>query len=256
MASNQIDSEPMRDGIVAAFSSYDLPPLDFSFLTPHGVSSRELSLAMRDQFDVQPIRLAAWRDPWKRLRSALDYFYRTSEGDLDLVREKIDQKDPFLDNAIYRGCFSDFLPQVSPDERGDVQVDYLIDIGDFSVMNQIMSSFLSSCRLPNIIVNKRVNVTSADKRMDATLCNSLMIQCVEAGFIPLDCASEIEQMVSMELPAEFDLQVDLSSASLHPLTLVVSAATDVKTFIGNYLFPTDYLITDQGQEFLRKTFAE
>ena len=256
MASQRIDSAPMRDGIMAAFSSCDLPSLDFSFLTPHGVSSRELSLSMRDQFDVQPIRLATWREPRRRLKSALDYLYRTSKGDLGLVGEKIDQKDPFLDNAIYRGCFSDFSPDLSPDERHDAQVDYLIDIGDFSKMNQIMSSFLSSCRLPNIIVNKKVNVTSADKRMDAELADSLMGQCVEAGFIALDGAPEIEQMVSKGLPAEFDLQVDPASASLHPLTFVVIAATDVKTSLRNCLLPTEYLLTDEGQEFLRKTFAE
>ena len=255
MASYRIDSAPMRDGIIAAFSSYDLPSLDFSFLTLHGVSSRELSLAMRGQFDVQPIRLATWRDPGKRLKSALDYLYRTSEGDLDLVREKIDQKDPFLDNAIYRGCFSDFSSRVSPDERNDAQVDYLIDIGDFSVMNQIMSSFQSRCRLPNIVVNKNVNVTSADKRMDADIADSLVDKCLDRGFISLDCVSEIEQMVSKELPAEFDLQVNPSSASLNPLTFVVSAATDVTTLLNNCLLPTEYLMTDQGQEFLRKTFA-
>ena len=255
MASPRIDSAPMRDGIMAAFSSYDLPSLDFSFLTPHGVSSRELSLAMRDQFDVQPIRLATWRDPWKRLKSVLDYVYRTSDGDLGLVREKIDQKDHFLDNAIYRGCFSDFTSQMLPDDRHDAQVDYLIDIGDFSVMNQIMSSFQSSCRLPNIVINKKVNVTSAHKKMDADIADSLMEQCVEAGFISLDGAPVIEQMVSRVLPAEFDLQVDPSSASLHPLTFVVSAATDVKTSLSNFLLPTEYLLTDEGQEFLRKTFS-
>ncbi|WP_186470019.1 lipopolysaccharide assembly protein LapB [Synechococcus sp. A18-25c] len=255
LASDRIDSAPMRDGIVAAFSSYDFPTLDFSFLTPHRVSSRELSLAMRDQFDVQPIRLATWRDPRKRLKSALDYLYRTSEGDLDLVREKIDQKDPFLDNAIYRGCFSDFSPQVSPDEQRDAQLDYLIDIGDFSVMNQIMSSFLSRCRLPNIVVNKKVNVTSADKRMDAGIAACFMEQCVEAGFISLDCASEIEQFVSKGLPAEFDLEVDPSSTSLHPLSFVVNAATEVKTSLNNCLLSTEYLLTEEGQEFLRKTFA-
>ena len=255
MASHRIDSDPMRDGIVAAFSSYDISELDFSFLTPHGVSSRELSLAMRDQFDVQPMRLATWRDPRKRLKSALDYLYRTSEGDLGLVREKIDQKDAFLDNAIYRGCFSDFSPQMLPDERRDAHVDYLIDLGDFSVMNQIMSSFLSRCRLPNIVVNKKVNVTSADKRMDAAIADSLMEQCVDAGFISLDTAPVIELMVSRHLPSEFELQIDPSSAAFHPLTFVVSATTDIMTSLGNCLIPTKYLLTDEGQEFLRKTFA-
>ncbi|WP_186470016.1 tetratricopeptide repeat protein [Synechococcus sp. A18-25c] len=256
MASHRIDSAPMRDGIIAAFSSYDLPSLDFSFLTSHGVSSRELSLAMRDQFDVQPIRLATWRDPWERLKSALHYWYRTSGGDLDVVKAKIDQKDPFLDNAICRGCFSNFSSQLSPDELHDAQIDYLIDIGDFSVMNQVMSSFLSRCRLPNIVVNKKVNVTSDDKRMDADVADSLADQCVEAGFISLDCAPEIEQMVSRGLPAELDLKIDASSTSLHPLTFVVNSVTDVKTSGVTHLLPTNYLITGQGQEFLQKTFAK
>lgn len=256
MVSGRIDSAPMRDGIMAAFSAYDLPALDFSFLTPHGVSFRELSLAMRDRFGVQPIRLATWRDPRKRLKSALDYLYRTSEGDLDLVNKKIDQKDPFLDNAIYRACFSDFSSQLSINDREDAQVDHLIDIGDFSVMNRIMSSFLSRCRLPNVIVNKGVNVTSADKRMDARVADALMEQCVGAGFISLDYDPVIGQMISRELPSEFDLHINPSSASLHPLTFVVSATTDVKTSLRTCLLPTEYLMDHEAQEFLRKTFSE
>ena len=255
MASHRIDSAPMRDGIVAAFSSYDLPVLDFSFLTPHGISSRELSLAMREQFDVQPTRLATWRDPRTRLKSALHYLYRTFEGDLDLLRQKIDQKDPFLDNAIYRGCFSDFSPKVSRFEECDAQVDYLIDIGDFSVMNQVMSSFLSTCRLPNIIVNKKINVTSAGKKMDAAIADSLMEQCVGAGFISLDCDPAIQQLISHVLPSKFDLRADLSSATLNPLTFVFHAVTDVNTSGNSCLLPTEYLLTDRGQEFLRNTFT-
>ena len=67
---------------------------------------------------------------------------------------------------------------------------------------------------------------------------------MEARFISLDCALEIEQMVSKGFPAEFDLQVDSSSAALHPLKFVVSAATDVKTFLSNWLLLTEYLLTD------------
>ena len=70
LATNRIDSAPMRDGIVSALPSYAIPALDFSFLTPHGISSRELFMAMRNQFDVQPLRLAAWRNPEERLKSA------------------------------------------------------------------------------------------------------------------------------------------------------------------------------------------
>lgn len=256
MASDRIDSEPVRDGITTAFSSYKVPPLDFSFLTLHGISSREIFLAMKDQFDVKAIRLATWRNPEKRLRSALEYFYRISEGDVDLVRAMISQRDPFLDNAIYRGCFSDYSPQVLSNEQCDPQVDFLVDIGDFSVMNQIMGSFLSRCRLPNIVVNKKVNETSDDNKMDVSLCDSLMEQCVEKKFLSLDCSSEIEQMVSRKLPADFALQAASSASSLHPLTFVVNALTDSRMSGGStYLLPTEYLQTAQGQEFLQNTFA-
>ena len=256
MAARRIDSAPILDGIVDSFPSCEISALNFSFLTPHGVPFRELVMVMQEQFGVQPIRLATWRDPRKRLKSALDYLYRTLGGDLDLVRCKINQKDPFLDNAIYRGCFSNFLPVLSPDDLCDIQVDHLIDIGDFSVMNQVMSSFLSRCRLPNVIVNKRVNATSVNKKMDAVLADALMAQCEEAGFLSLDCASEIEQMISRELPSELNLHLDYSSASLHPITFVFNAVTEVKTSARAWLLPTEYLMTGQGQEFLRKIFAE
>ena len=261
MASHRIDSDVMRDAIATALSSYDLPALDFSFLTSHGVSSRELSQATRAKFDIEPIRLATWRDPQERLKSALNYLYRTSqlynlsEGGLGLIRETIAQGDPFLDNAIYRGCFSDFSTKISPDEYYESQVDFLIDIGDFSVMNKIMSSFLSRCRLPNVIVNKKVNVTSSDKKLDVSTANFFAEQCFEAGFLSLDSSPRIEQMVSRELPAEFDLHIDPLCTSLNPLTFVVSTVSDVTTLIGNCLLPTEYLMTDHGQEFLRHTFA-
>ena len=255
MTSHRIDSDSMRDGIVSSLSSYDVPKIDFSFLTPHGISSSELFLAMKDQFDVVPRRLAAWRDPLKRLRSALEYLYRTSEYNLDLVREKIDQKDSFLDNAIYRGCFSDFSSNMLPSEDQDKQIDYLIDIGDYSVMNQIMSSFLSRCRLPNIIVNKKVNTIPDVNKMDSSLSDSLMQQCMDAGFLSRDCSHEVEKIVSRKLPEEFDLRVNPSATSLHPLTFVVNASTDITTTLSCRCFPTEYLLSDQGQQYLWKTFT-
>ncbi|QNJ18464.1 TPR repeat-containing protein [Synechococcus sp. A18-25c] len=255
LVSHRIDSVSMRDGIVAALSSYDITSLDFSFLTSHGVSSRELSLAMRDHFNAQPLRIATWRDPMSRLRSALDYWYRLSEGDLELVKQKIDQKDPFLDNAIYRGCYSDFSFQLSPDELHEAQIDYLIDIGDFSVMNQIMSCFLSRCRLPNIIINKRVNVTPFKQKIDLALSDSLIMQCVDSDFLTRDSSSGILKMVSSGLPAAFVMEFDPHLTSFHPLTFIVNGTTDVTTSMHNWLLPTEYLTTDEGQVFLQKIFS-
>lgn len=255
MTSNRIDSAPRRDGIAASFSSYDFPVPDFSFLITHGVSSRELVLAMKEHLDLQPIRVATWREPEKRLRSALDYLYRTSSCDLDLVKARINQRDPLLDNAIYRGCFSDFSSQISSEGQCDAQVDYLIDIGDFSVMNQIIGAFLSKCRLPNIITNKKVNVTSADKKIDVSLADSLTAECLEAGFVSRDCSPGVEQLVSRKLPLEFVLKIDTSSSSLHPLTFVMNASTDVATHTSTCLLPTEYLMSDEGQDFLLKTFS-
>ena len=254
IASHRIDSSPMRDGIVEALASYNLPSLDFSFLTPHGISSSEMSVAMDEKFDIKLTRLAGWKDRRKRLESALNYLYRASKGDLDYVYAKIDQNDPFLDNAIYRGCCNDFSSQISPNSYNDIQVDNMIDIGDFSVMNKVMSSYLSRCRLPNIIVNKKVNITPEDKKIDANVTKSLVETCIKAGFISLDCSPAIGKIVTRELPASFKLDFDRSSAYLHPLTYVMKSVTDVETSTSAYLLPTNYLNTDKGQELLRKTF--
>ena len=98
-------------------------------------------------------------------------------------------------------------------------------------------------------------MTSLEKKMDSGLLASLMQQCVDAGFISLDGSSAIDDLVTRKLPSTFDLQIDLSSASLHPLTFIVSAATDVKTSMRNWLVPTEFLKTAQGQDFLYKTFV-
>ena len=137
-----------------------LPSLNFSFLTPHGISSSELSVDVEEKFDIKLTRLAGWKNPRKRLESALNNLYQKSKGDLDYMHTKIDKNDPFLDNAIYRGCNNDFSSQISPNSDNDIQVDNLIDIGDFSVMKEVMSSYLSRRRLPNIIVNKKVKITA------------------------------------------------------------------------------------------------
>ena len=71
----------------------------------------------------------------------------------------------------------------------------------------------------------------------------------------LDRSPEVEQMVSQEFPVDFELHIDPSSESLNPLTLVVTDSTDDKASIHHVLLRTDYLMTDEGQEFLRKTFA-
>ena len=190
----------------------------------------------------------------KRLRSALDYLWRTSKGDLDLIREQIRSRNPFLDNAIYRGCFSDFCQPMMPYQQSNLSVDYLIDIGDFTVMNLVASSFLSRCRLPNIIVNKRLNSTSNDMKMDVSVAGSLLEECIESGFISRDSSPFVNQLVSQALPLEFELGIDTSSASLHPLTFVVSAVTDVNVMGRAWLCPTEYLMTDEGQIFLQEHF--
>ena len=187
-----IDSEPMRDGIVTSLASSAIFNLDFSFFSPHGVSSREIFSAISCLFDVHPVRIATYRDPTNRLRSALDYLYRTTDGNLNFLREMIANRDPFLHNAIYRGCFSDFSSELSSSYRSELQVDYLIDIGDFSIMNHVMSTYLSRCRLPNIIVNKKVNVSSRDRMMDSALSDLLMDECLDSGFIDCDSDQQIK----------------------------------------------------------------
>lgn len=254
MSSHRIGSKPMRDGIARAFDSYGLGCFDFSYLMPHGVSSDEL-VAMQNNFGVSPTRLATWREPEKRLKSALNYLWRISGGDLAIIREKIYSRDSFLDNAIYRACFSDFHGALEIHPESELKVDYLIDIGDFSLMNQVMSNYLSRCRLPNIVVNKGVNVTSDDKKMDSSLLLHLTEECIDAGFITHDSSPVIQDLVQKKLPAEYVLDFDESAVWLNPLTFVVNARTNVDTSAKTYFLPTNYLTSEKGQAFLEETFS-
>ena len=255
IASGRIASSPMRDGITQFFDSSGFDGIDFSFLNPHSVSSFELTLAMEKSFGVSPIRLATWRDPKRRLKSALNYLWRISGGDLCLIREQIQDRDPFLDNAIYRGCFSAFDCDLHGLGELDPRIDCLIDIGDFSVMNQVMTGFLSRCRLPNVIINKRVNVTLDKECMNNTVLQDLTNECIDSEFIVFDSSPEINKLVQLNLPAELSLVYDLSEASLHPLTFVVNATTDVTTKMSYYFVSTEHLNSGKGQDFLHRIFA-
>ncbi len=257
MASRRIDSVPLREGILNSLESYSLRRLGFSFLMPHGIASDELSSATNKMFGVSPIRLATWREPEQRLRSALNYLWRTTEGDLDLIRRKIYANDPFLDNAIYRACYSSFgcLNQHETYHESKLKIDHLIDISDFAIINKIMSGYLSSCRLPNIIVNKSMNVTSVDKLMQPSLIDELMSDCLEKGFLQHDNCQEVTNLVSHELPSDFAWQFDKSIASLHPLTFISSSKTDVSTTGQSLLLPTASLMTEKGQVLLDSIFS-
>jgi tetratricopeptide (TPR) repeat protein len=253
-ASNTIDDDALRDGMLGSIGSLEIDRLDISFTISHGVSSRELHAFLRQRFNVSPIRIATWRHPQERLLSALQYLWRTSDRDFDLIEKMVKQKDPFLYNSIYRGYFSSFdqnmAAVVSPD------VDFLIDISNFSVLDQIASLFISRCRLPNIIVNNVVNSTPQGRDLhDAEAIRLLMDRCTSEGFMALDNSPDIRSIVRTSLPNELSLNVDTSGLSLHPLTLVFFAVTGRVTTLRSAIVRTEYLSTSQGADFLRNIYA-
>ena len=258
MAAPRIDRDEMRDGIAELISSCDLASLDYSFLTSHNVSYGRLLLALEASFDLRPSCLATWRDPDKRLWSSLVYLLRSSGGDVNSIRERIHLRDPFLDNAIYRGCFDAFDVHDLRGEHENVlpRVDHLVSIENFSIMNEVMSGFLTRCRLPNIVVNKSVNGSLPGCHVHSAVVDSLMAECVDSGFLDFDLKCQDFVLEEGILPDALAVDVSSSSVNLHPWTYLVSASTDDVTGLQNSFVPTAFLASDEGQEFLLKTFAE
>ncbi|WP_236069785.1 tetratricopeptide repeat protein [Prochlorococcus marinus] len=254
IVSPRIDSVPIRDGIIRAFDSCGLDSSDFSFLMPHGISSDEL-FVMLNNLGVFPIRLATWRDPEKRLISALNYLWRISKGNINSIRDRINSRDPFLDNAIYRACFSTFNRPLESYSASELKVDYLIDIGDFSVMNQVMSIYMSRCRLPNIVINKSVNVTSEDDKMEHSCLLQLAEECIDKGFIAYDSSPVIRDLVKKKLPTVFRHDLDHSEDTLNPLTFVVNSTTNIDTSAQMYFSLTEDLTSKMGQDSLKDIYS-
>ena len=216
-------------------------------------SSLELQQRIAEVTGQMPFRLAAWREPRERFLSALHYLYREAGGSMDKVFKDLSDKKPFLHNAIYRYVF-DCVDGDLVESQGAIAVDYLLEIADHSLLNQLQSSFLSSNGLPNLIVSKRFNVTKADYRMSADDEARLLNEFPMEDYVCMDESDAVNSLRTLELPLE--LSCSPSSDELHPLTVIVSDSTkQTSSGYESEICLTADLLGDRGRQKLQRIFA-
>ena len=130
-------------------------------------------------------------------------------------------------------------------------IDYLININQSSSMNRLMTYFLSRCRMPNLLVPKKLNVADNFRSMDKSKLRDLMKRCEDDGFLTFDLSAPVVGMIENKLPVEFELGAEIFSLPLHPLTLI-----NHRSGKGLELVQTDYLSTAAGQKYLFDCFDD
>ncbi len=251
----RLNNKSIHVSVLDVLSSYSQSKdIDWSLIMSHGSwSSLELQKLIADVAGQMPIRIGAWREPRERFLSALQYLYREADGSVERVRNDLSERIPFLHNPMYRyvvDCFEKDLPD-SPHELAD---DYLIELGDHSLLNRIQSSFLSRNRLPNLIVSKRFNVTKSDFRMSKEEEASLLAEFSIDEFVHLDESRLVDSLRVSVLPPELDFEP--LGDELHPLTVVVSDSTgESYSVYATEIMLTSELIGENGKQKLKALFA-
>ena len=228
--------------------------IDWSLVMSHGSwSSLELQKRIADVTGQMPIRVGAWRDPRKRFLSALHYLYREAGGSVERVAKDLSDKASFLDNAIYRyvaDCIEGELTE-PPEESA---ADYLLDLGDHSLLSQLQSSFLSRNRLPNLIVSKHFNITRSDFCMSDEDESRLLSEFSIEEFVHLDASDYVNSIRVSELSS--DLGCEPVGEELHPLTVIVSDSTRQSSSVyKSEIFLTSDLVGERGRQRLQSIFA-
>ncbi len=233
---------------------YDMN-IDFSFFRSYQINISNLLLDLKEKCNIRPIKIAAYRNPEKRLLSAIRHLLRTNGNRPDLVRECIKDRDIFLDNSIYRACYDSFDTYINLSSVSEPVVDSLIELGDFSQLCKIQSEFLSNCRLPNIITNKFIHKSPPPNKSDYLLIDKLKQECLDNGFLEYDNSQLIQDLLKPEYSAS--LQKDKEKKrNLHPITLILSTRTSSHYYNKSILMPTSELLTAKGQRFLREVFGK
>ena len=216
-------------------------------------SSLELQQRIADVTGQMPIRVGTWREPRERFMSALHYLYREAGGSLERVVKDLADKKPFLHNAIYRyvsDCFDGELAKA----QGEIAADYLLELGDHSLLNQLQSSFLSRNRLPNLIVSKRFNITKNDYRMSDEDEARLLREFPVEEFVRMDESSVVNSLRVSELPLE--LSCHPAGEELHYLTVIVSDSTkQASSGYESEICLTSDLVGERGRQKLQAIFA-
>ena len=241
--------------IINSLKSKATRRIDFTFLQPHMVSHKEIHNFLIEKYGISLLRLAIYREPRQRLKSALNHLWRTSAGNTEMLIAKIKQRDGFLDNPIYRACYSDFGKVISNESALEPQVDSLIQIGDFTKLSEIQSIFLSANGLPNIITDKYIHTTNQINAPNSKSMDGLMNQCVDYGFIEHDASEHVTKLITKTIPNKYSHKSSGNEKQIHPLTFILKTHTGDNFNCNCRLIPTRYLKTSQGQDFLKAAFA-
>jgi len=253
--SDRIDSLAMYRAMLSTFPEPNDDLIDFSFLVPHAIDSSGISKVLSQKYQINPIRLAIWRDPRDRLISALRYLWRSSGGDTELLEIMIRNNHSFLDNSIHKAYYADSEYHANASSKLNTNIDYLININSFFVLDQIMSFYLSRCRLPNLIISSRINATKDSYNLSSSRLNDLYLRCVDKGFIENDLRLYSQGAVIDYLPPEFQLSSNASTLKLHPLTIIIKTDTADRTTGSGSIIPTELLLSEDGKKLLVQTFA-
>ena len=216
-------------------------------------SSLELQQRIAEVTGQMPFRVGAWREPRERFVSALHYLYREAGGSLERVIDDLADRKSFLHNAIYRYVF-DCIDGELRECEGEFAADYLLDLGDHSLLNQLQSSFLSRNKLPNLIVSKRFNITQGDFRMSAEDEAHLLNEFSIEDYVCMDESDAVNSLRASELPPE--LSCIPSGEELHPLTVIISDSTrQTSSDYQSEICLTADLAGERGRQKLQRIFA-
>ena len=251
----RLNNKSIHDAFLKILSSCESDhDIDWSLVMSHGSwSSLELQECIANVTGQMPFRVGAWREPKERFVSALNYLYRESGGSLEAVVKGLDDQNPFLHNAMYR-YVSDCLEGDLAEDKCKIAADYLLDLGDHGLLNQLQSSFLSRNGLPNLIVSRRFNVTKHNFRIPADDEARLLSEFSVDDFVCMDESDVVNSLRFTELPAELSCLPKCDD--LHPLTVIVSDFTrQMSSVYQSEICLTADLVGERGRRKLQNIFA-
>ncbi len=254
LTSLRLNNNSLQEAFLNTLSADDCDQcVDWSLVMSHGPwSSLELQKRIADVTGQMPIRVGAWRDPRERFLSALNYLYREAGGSIERVAKDLSGRNPFLHNAIYRYVADCIGGELSAPR--DLAVDYLLELNEHSLLNQLQSSFLSRNKLPNLIVSKHFNMTKNEFRMSEEDEACLLSEFSIDDFVRLDESDLVNSLRVSELPSGLEFQP--ASGELHPLTVVVADSTgQVSSICESKIFLTSELVGESGRQKLQFIFA-
>ena len=196
------------------------PPL-FSFLRPHSAMYENIAITIKKVFNIDPVKVAVYRDPIERLISYINHYYSRGANYEDLRQELIN-KGKGVDNNIFRHVYDDFLFDQVNERSGSQKVDILINIKNAHLLNHIRTLFLSSSQLPNLICLKRLNEGSKDRFIDKTQKEELLNIAKEKKLLQMDSNLNYFRFTEKQQDIDKFYDVEDTKKLLHPLTYICS----------------------------------